>query len=115
VFEGGDKIFLKSAIEANWTDTMNAHLRHAQHMETLSRLLVRAHCDNQRPTSVDDLEQLKRDLWYVATLDSHHRDELLALANSNHVIVRALKELKEVAVLENENHVGEWCERSLAA
>jgi hypothetical protein len=95
-------------------NTMNADLRHAQHMETLSRLVVRAHCETHRPASVDDLEQLKRDLWYVATLDSRQREDLLSLANSNHVIVRALNVLKEVAALEDEGRVAEWCEQFLA-
>lgn len=89
--------------------------RQARHMETLSRLMIRAHCESSRTTSQDDLNQLRHDLWYVAALSPEQLGEFLELANTNHVIVRTLSALQNAAALENEKRVADWCEHPLAA
>ena len=92
-----------------------AHARQARHMEMLSRLMIRAHCQSARTESQEDLHELRRDLWYVAALNPGQLEEFLELANANHVIVRAMAVLQNAANLENEKGVAEWCERSLSA
>jgi hypothetical protein len=82
-------------------------------MDTLSRLMIRAYCNNQRGTQPEDLEQLKRDLHYVAELNPEERADFVELANANHVIVRALTILQNAAVALNENQIADWCESCL--
>jgi hypothetical protein len=94
---------------------MNAELRRAQHMETLSRLLIRAHCDNKQATRPADLAQLRHDLRYVSALSAQQLADFLALADAHHVIVRALTLVHNAAVRENEKRIAEWCDSTLAA
>src|SRR6267142_3491086 len=70
--------------------TVNGAPPTAVHMDTLSRLMVRAYCENNRKTSPEDLEQLKADLRYVGELNPEQSRDFLKLADSNHVVVRAL-------------------------
>lgn len=100
---------MKSAGQAN------TNLHRVQHMETLSRLVIRACCDNDQVTVASDLEQLKRDLRYVAALEKQERAEFLLLADTHHVTVRALTALRDAAVLENDKGIVEWCANALAA
>ena len=86
----------------------------AEHMETLARLMVRAYCENNRDASPEDLEQLKRDLHYVAELNEAQLADFLGLADSNHVVVRALTILQNAAVALGNNRVAEWCGACLA-
>jgi hypothetical protein len=83
-------------------------------METLSRLVIRAHCTNQQEASVADLNALRRDLRYVAALGPTQLKSFLTLANNHHVIVRALTVLQNVAALENGRAIAD-CEHSLAS
>jgi hypothetical protein len=49
-------------------------------MDTLSRLTVRAYCENKRETMPEDMEHLKRDLRYVGGLSSMQLTDFLELA-----------------------------------
>src|SRR5712672_3402614 len=82
-------------------------------MDTLARLMVRAYCESNRETLPQDLEHLKRDLEYVGGLNRKQATEFLDLANSNHVVVRALATLQNAAVALNESRIGDWCEESV--
>ncbi len=93
---------------------VTANLRRVQQMETLSRLVIRACCDNKQASAASDLEQLKRDLRYVAALDERERAEFLVLADTHHVSVRALTALRDAAILENEKCTTQWCANALA-
>jgi len=81
-----------------------------QHMETVSRLTVRAYCENNGETSPEDLEHLKDDLHCVSSLNAAQLTEFLELADSNHVVVRALTILQNAAIALGNNSVAEWCE-----
>ncbi len=84
-----------------------------QHMETLSRIMVRAFCENTRGTQPEDLDALKRDLRYVDRLTSTQLEDFLEMSNTNHVIVRALTTLRNAAVAFSNARIAEWCEGSL--
>ncbi len=86
----------------------------AEHMDTLSRLMIRAHCENKRGTVPDDLEQLNRDLRYVAGLDPTALDDFLKLADTHHVLVRVLIILQNAAVALDNARVADWCKNKLA-
>ena len=92
---------------------MNASSRQAQDMDTLARLMIRAYCESNRGTVPQDLEHLKRDLGYVGGLNPEQLAEFLELANSNHVVVRALSTLQNAAVALNESRVANWCDDSV--
>ncbi len=78
---------------------MNAAPRQSEHhMETLSRLMVRAYSENSRATAPEDLKHLKDDLTYVSGLNAAQLAEFRELADSNHVVVRALTILQNAAV-----------------
>ena len=93
---------------------MNGASRQAEHMDTLSRLTVRAYCENNRRTSPEDLEQLKGDLRYVGDLNPEQLTDFLKLADSNHVVVRALTVLQNSAVALGDSRIADWCETCLA-
>ena len=93
---------------------MNGAPRQAEHMDTLSRLTVRAYCENNRRTSPEDLEQLKGDLRYVGDLNPEQLRDFLKLADSNHVVVRALTILQNAAVALGDSRIADWCETCLA-
>jgi len=82
-------------------------------MDTLSRLTVRAYCENKRETSLEGLEQLKRDLRYVSDLHPVELTTFYELADSNHVVVRALTLLQHAAVALDEGRIAAWCESCL--
>lgn len=94
---------------------MKADLRQAQYIETLSRLVIRAYCDNGQATVAADLAQLKRDVRFVAALEPPEWADFLALADHHHVTVRALSVLHDAANLENERRIAKWFASSLAA
>jgi hypothetical protein len=83
-------------------------------MDTLSRLMVRAYCENNRETLPEDLEHLKRDLCYVGELNRAQLTDFLKLADANHVVVRALTVLQNAAVALGNYRIATWCENSLA-
>jgi hypothetical protein len=85
----------------------------ANNMDTLSRVMVRAYCDNQHGTAPEDLENLQRDLRYVERLSSAQLTGFLELTNINHVIVRALTMLQNAAIALDANRIAGWCEDSL--
>ncbi len=95
-------------------EQVNANLRRVQHMETLSRLVIRSCCDNHQATVASDLEQLRRDLHYVAALDDREQAHFLALADTHHVLVRSLTALRDAACLENEKAIARWAANALA-
>jgi len=82
-------------------------------MEILSRLTVRAYCENNRETSPEDLEQLKRDVRYVGELTPAELTDFLELAESNHVVIRALTILQNAAVALDESRIADWCDNCL--
>lgn len=93
---------------------MNGAPRQAQHMDTLSRLMVRAYCENRQETLPEDLEHLGRDLRYVGGLNAVQLNGFLELADTNHVVVRALTILQNAAVALAESRIADWCENVLA-
>ena len=92
---------------------MNEAPRQAQHMDTLSRLMVRAYCENNRETLPEDLEQLACDLRYVGALNSAQLTSFIELADANHVVVRALTTLQNAATALGEARIAAWCESQL--
>jgi Uncharacterised nucleotidyltransferase len=93
---------------------LNGAPHQVQHMDTLSRLMVRAHCNNQREASPEDLDHLKRDLQYVSGLSAVQLTDFRELANTNHVLVRALTILQNAAQALGESRIIDWCEDCLA-
>jgi hypothetical protein len=83
------------------------------HMETLARVMVRAYCDNRQETAPADLHDLQQDLRHVERLTPAQRKGFLALADTNHVIVRTLTMLQHAAVALGAHEIAEWCENSL--
>jgi hypothetical protein len=83
-------------------------------MDTLSRLMVREYCEKAQVTPLDDLEDLKRDLIYVARLEPAHLAEFLELADVHHVLVRMLSVLQAAAVVVGDSVVADWCGKRLA-
>jgi hypothetical protein len=93
---------------------LNAARSQAKHnMDTLSRLMVRAYCEANREASVEELADLKQDLQHVSRLGPADRTALLEMANSNHVVMRALSILKNAAALFDDRQLEDWCETSL--
>lgn len=92
---------------------MNGGAHPAQHMDTLSRLMVRAYCENVRDTLSEDLQHLKRDLRYVSGLSPVQLTEFLGLADTHHVVVRALTILQNAAAALGESRIADWCEHCL--
>jgi len=83
-------------------------------MDILSRLMVRAHCENHKGTGPEDLEQLKYDVGYVDGLGPLSLAEFLKLADSHHVLVRTLIILQNAAVALEEKRITLWCENHLS-
>ena len=94
---------------------MRVDSRPAQYMERLSRLMVRAYCENGQRDSPAGREQLHLDLCYVATLTSVELADFLALADTHHVVVRALTVLQHAATVASDARIADWCEGALAA
>jgi len=94
---------------------MNAEARQACHMETLSRVVIRTPSESRPRIFSADLDQARRDLWYVTALNAAQLAEFRELANINHVIIRAITSIQQAASRENETRIADWCERSLAA
>lgn len=84
-----------------------------QHMDVLSRLMFRAFCENTRGTQPEDPDCLKHDLRYVDRLTPTQLQAFLELANTNHVIVRALTPLRNAAVALSVSKIADWGEDSL--
>jgi hypothetical protein len=99
---------------------MKGESQEARHMEILSRLVIRG------TTGADTdggFEKLQRELRYVSSLSEEEFASFAELANTNHVIVRALNILRGVANLgpaaalpgsEKAEEIAERCERILA-
>jgi hypothetical protein len=76
--------------------------------------MVRAYCESKRGTLPEDLEHLKRDLRYVGGLSAVQLTDFRELANTNHVVVRALTILRNAALVLGESRIADWCEDCLA-
>ena len=94
---------------------MKDELRQGHSMDTLSRLVIRAHVDSEQAVTPADLEQLRRDVRYVAGLRGPQWADFLKLAENHHVLVRALTILQNGAALADGKEVVERCESALAA
>lgn len=94
---------------------MKEESRSGHYMDTLSRLVLCAHVDSDKPATQAELEQLRRDVRHVASLSGPEWADFLALANNHHVVMRALTILQNGAALANEKDVVERCESALAA
>lgn len=94
---------------------MNGTPRPAQDMDTLARLMVRAYCASNHEALPEDLENLKQDLRYVGSLNQTQLVDFLKLANTNHVVVRALTILQNAALALDEHTVAGWCGNCLAS
>ncbi|MGC2248793.1 MAG: hypothetical protein WA609_19475 [Terriglobales bacterium] len=102
---------------------MESESNQTRHMEVLSRLVIRGQDDNDGPARPEEFGQLRRELRYVARLCDEEFANFAALADTHHVIVRALNVVQRVAALErktilptpeNDRRVGERCEIVLA-
>ncbi len=100
---------------------MKSESQSAKHMEVLSRLTIRVQEANTAAESCV-LEKLRRELRYVARLSEQEFANFAELANTHHVIVRALNVVQSIAasgtealVSEYEKEVVERCESALAA
>ncbi len=96
---------------------MKVELRQAEHMETLSRLLVPIHCLKAEGDGgwSEASEQLQLAFRYTRGLGAAELGDFLELANTHHVIVRALEAMQSTGLaLGNENDVAERCEIALA-
>jgi hypothetical protein len=82
----------------------------AQSMTLLSRLLLGPRGSGE--PSVTAMEDVKRDLLGI---DRTHFDELLALAQSNHVIVRGMETFLEVMEQAKDEARAEWASTALQA
>jgi hypothetical protein len=95
---------------------MKAESRPAQHMDTLSRLLLPVECAKTDAGAPESSDQLQRALRYTASLTLPELADFFALANTHHVMVRALEVLQgTAAALGNEKDVAERCAIALAA
>ena len=74
----------------------------SRHMEVLSRLVIRGQDENNEPAHRGQLEKLRREFRYVARMSAEEFADFAALADTHHVIVRALNVLQSVAALEPE-------------
>jgi hypothetical protein len=92
---------------------MKDNSRQAQDMKTLSWLVV----PEQSPSSQrekEDLEHAQLALRYAASLTPEQLNNFVELANTHHVIVRALSILQTTAVREDEQKIAERCQTALA-
>jgi putative nucleotidyltransferase-like protein len=94
---------------------MKVESRQAQHIETFSRLLFRAQPEGSELAVSCNIEQFRRALRYTASLRHSEFSDFVTLANTHHVIVRALTVLQRAAALDDEKEVTDQCERALAA
>jgi hypothetical protein len=94
---------------------MNAESSQARHMDTLSRILIHTYCGSGGRAGQKDLEYLRSDLRHVTSLDRVQWKKFLELANSNHVLIRALGILQNTAAAYGENDLAEACTAPLAA
>lgn len=81
---------------------MEGESQQTRHMEVLSRLVIRGLGENDEPAQRGELEKLRRELRYVARLSDEEFANFAALADTHHVIVRALNVVQSVAALEPE-------------
>src|ERR1022692_3492270 len=91
---------------------MKDNSRQAQDMKTLSWLVV----PEQNPGTQqkkEDLEHAQLALRYAASLTPEQLNNFVELANTHHVIVRALSILQTNAVRENEQKIAERCQAAL--
>jgi Uncharacterised nucleotidyltransferase len=85
----------------------------ARHMDTLSRLLIPPYCDGDQAQK--QLERVRADLQYLCALDGFEWKKFLELADSNHVLMRALAVLEAAALAYGEPKMAEACSVALAA
>jgi len=91
---------------------VNAESDRARHMDTLARVLIPAYCANHHQA---DREHIRGNLRYVALLNRTQWEEFLELANSNHVVMRAVAVLQNAATVIGDNELAERCTTALAA
>jgi hypothetical protein len=101
---------------------MKSESQSAKHMEVLSRLTIRGQEADTAAETFARLEKLRRELRYVARLSEQEFAKFLELANTHHVVVRALNVVRSIAAsgtdaltTEYEKQVVERCESALAA
>ena len=75
---------------------MKSESQPAKHMEVLSRLTIRGQ-EGDTAAETRALEKLRRELRYVARLSEQEFANFVELANTHHVIVRALNVVQNVA------------------
>ncbi len=101
---------------------MKGKSQQIRHMEVLSRLVIRGHNQNNNGAATrGEFEKLRRELPYVAGFGVEEFASLTALADTHHVIVRALEVVRSVAALEpvselpaaERENAEERCERVL--
>ena len=78
-------------------------------MDLLSRLLLPAIRDNEPPS--ESRERMRRD---ALSLSREGFEDLVALANTNHVIVRGLEEFQRLAVDAKDDMHADWAATALA-
>jgi hypothetical protein len=86
----------------------------AQYMKLLSRLMFQGYgADYSAPRA--DLESLAAELQAIFEMSEEQFAEFLKLADTHHVLVRALRVVEQEAVKRQKPRVEEWCSEALAA
>jgi hypothetical protein len=102
---------------------MEGESQQTRHMEVLSRLVIRGQDEKNEPALGSQLAKLRRELRYVGRMSDEEFADFAALADTHHVILRALNVLRSVASLEpetveptreNDKRATERCEIVLA-
>ncbi len=94
---------------------MKAESRQAQHMDTLSSLLLALQRAGGETKASENFDQLQHALLYTDSLTAAELAEFFALANTHHVIVRVLEVLQgALAAQRNEGGLAERCAKALA-
>lgn len=84
-----------------------------QHIDSLSRLIFYGYAGNfEQPLT--PIDSIFSDLQYVSSLSPEERTEFVELAQSHHVLIRALAVLNQAAKAEGNTEIGDWSAAALA-
>src|SRR5882757_3037710 len=84
--------------------------RTSEYIATLSSLIFRSPGDDGRKPA--EVTAVYPDVQFVSELNEHERLDLLSLANSHHVTVRALQALDQsAAMLLGRDQIRSWCQK----
>ncbi len=86
----------------------------ARNMELLSKLMFRGYGDDPS-TPKDNLEGLQGELDEIFAMSEESFGELLKLADTHHVTMRALNVVEVAASKQGKTQVQQWCQQALRA